>query len=148
MRINKKVEFTKVVDKVALRKRVTFQYPVIYKWARDNEAQYTEQQKFMRLCFVSRNPWDEDINPLNVGDDGLESKTRSMEELACHPTRVVKSTSSTRMLQHPCEYMSSSKWWRSVAEFDKQMPSVEPSHRNRKQKVTRRRTTEGINLRS
>ena len=51
MRINKKVEFTKVVDKVALRKRVTFQYPVIYKGARDNEAQYTEQQKFMRsLC--------------------------------------------------------------------------------------------------
>jgi hypothetical protein len=137
VRIDKKVEFTKLVDKVALKKRATFQYPVIYKGARDNEARYTEQQKFMRSRFVSRNPWDEDINPLNAGDDGLESKTRSMEELARHPTRVVKSTSSARMLQHPCEYMSSSKWWRSVAEFDKQMPSVEPSHRNRKQKVTR-----------
>jgi hypothetical protein len=38
VRIDKKVEFTKLVDKVALKKRATFQYPVIYKGACDNEA--------------------------------------------------------------------------------------------------------------
>jgi hypothetical protein len=101
VRVDRRVEFTQLASRLELGKRQGINYPVVYSGRRDDEGRYTEQHRFMRSRMVWRNPWEDEKDPWNVGQSGLQSVTRSLRDLEAHPTRVVKSSADRR--GHPCE---------------------------------------------
>jgi hypothetical protein len=101
VRVDRRVEFTKVASCLELGKREGVDYPVLFSGRRDHEGRYTEQHRFMRSRLVWRNPWEDGEDAWKFGDTGLMSVTRSLKDMEAHPTRVVKSASKRR--DHPCE---------------------------------------------